>query len=195
MAEGISERSFTVRLSSFLLFYWIFSLFTFQMLTPFPVSPKGNPLFHQPSSCFYEGVPPPTHPLLPPHPGIPLHWDIEPSQDQWPLLPLVPDKAILCYICIWSHGSLHGSLVGGLVPGSCSLWHYDNVYLHCHSLLQFEKCPLLGDVFKHFSSCGNVLGCCGTFDTEGMTGRHTISWGLQPNPISNLSSVFWTTML
>jgi hypothetical protein len=31
----------------------------------------------------------------------------------------MPDKAILCYICGWSHGSLHVySLVGGLVPGS-----------------------------------------------------------------------------
>jgi hypothetical protein len=29
------------------------------------------------------------------------------------------NKAILCYICNWSHGSLHGySLVSGLVPGS-----------------------------------------------------------------------------
>ena len=36
-----------------------------------------------------------------------------------PALPLMPEKAILCYICIWSHGSLHGySLVGGLVSGS-----------------------------------------------------------------------------
>ena len=31
----------------------------------------------------------------------------------------MPDKAILCYICSWSHGSLHvDSLGGGLVPGS-----------------------------------------------------------------------------
>jgi hypothetical protein len=29
------------------------------------------------------------------------------------------NKAIFCYICGWSHGSLHVySLVGGLVPGS-----------------------------------------------------------------------------
>jgi hypothetical protein len=30
------------------------------------------------------------------------------------------DKAILCYICNWSYGSLHAysSLLGGLVPGS-----------------------------------------------------------------------------
>jgi hypothetical protein len=33
-----------------------------------------------------------------PHPHIPLHWGIEPSQDQGPLLPLMPDKVILCYI-------------------------------------------------------------------------------------------------
>jgi hypothetical protein len=32
---------------------------------------------------------------------------IQPSQDQGPLLPLMPDKAILCYICSGSHGSLH----------------------------------------------------------------------------------------
>jgi hypothetical protein len=60
-----------------------------------------------------------THPLLPPYSGIPLHWGIEPSQHQLPLLPLIPDKAILCYIFGWSHGSFHMYLlVGGLVPGS-----------------------------------------------------------------------------
>jgi hypothetical protein len=63
---------------------------------------------------------PPTHPLPPHCPGISLHWGIQPSQDQGPLLPLIPDKAILCYLCSWSHGSLHVySSVGGLVPGSC----------------------------------------------------------------------------
>jgi hypothetical protein len=62
---------------------------------------------------------PPTHSLLPHHPIILLGWGIEPSQDQGLLLPLMPDKAILWYICSWSHGSLHvNSLVGGLVPGS-----------------------------------------------------------------------------
>jgi hypothetical protein len=31
----------------------------------------------------------------------------------------MPSKAILCYICGWSHGSLHVySWVGALVPGS-----------------------------------------------------------------------------
>jgi len=46
-----------------------------------------------------------TNPLPPHCPGILLHWGIEPSQDQGPLLPLMLDKAILC-ICSWSHGSL-----------------------------------------------------------------------------------------
>jgi hypothetical protein len=43
---------------------WIFSLFTFQMLFPFPISPR-DPLFHPPPPAFYEGVPPPTHSHLP----------------------------------------------------------------------------------------------------------------------------------
>jgi hypothetical protein len=49
----------------------------------------------------------PIHPLPPHHPSIPLHWGIEPSQDQGPPSPLTPDKAILCYICCWSHESVH----------------------------------------------------------------------------------------
>jgi hypothetical protein len=42
-----------------------------------------------------------------------------------------PNKAILCYICGWTHGSLHVYfLVGGLVPGSCwELWLFNIVFL------------------------------------------------------------------
>ena len=65
------------------------------MLSLFLVSPLKNT--HSSSPCS------PTHPLLPPRPGA----SIKPSQDQGPLLPLMLDKAILCYICGWSHGSLH----------------------------------------------------------------------------------------
>jgi hypothetical protein len=62
---------------------------------------------------------PPFHPLPLPGPSVPLHWRIKPSQDQGHLLPLMTNKAILCYISSWSHGSLHVySLVGCLVPGS-----------------------------------------------------------------------------
>ena len=60
-----------------------------------------------------------TNPLLLPFPGITLHWDIKPSQDQGPLLPLMSNKAILCYIRGWRYGSLHVYfLVSGLVHGS-----------------------------------------------------------------------------
>ena len=55
-------------------------------------------------------------------------------------LPLMPDKAILCYICSWSHGFLHVySLVGGLLPRSSGvsvcltllffLWGYKPIHL------------------------------------------------------------------
>ena len=77
--------------------------------------------FHSFSSK--NSLSPPPSPGSPNHPhnhspGIPLHWGIKPSQDQGPLLPLMTNKAILCYICSWSHGSLHVySLVGDLVPG------------------------------------------------------------------------------
>ena len=93
-------------------FYQIFSLFTFQMLSPFPFSrPKPPTLAPFPCS--------PTHPL--PLPGLvsPLYWSIKPSQDQGPLLPLMTDQVILCHICSQSHESHQVfSLVGGLVPES-----------------------------------------------------------------------------
>jgi hypothetical protein len=98
-------------LSLFLGYFFIY------ILNVIPIS--RNPIFLPPSPCFYEGVPPTTYPLLPSSSGIPLHWGIEPSQDQGPLLPLMPNKAILCYICSWSHGTLHVySFVGGFVPRS-----------------------------------------------------------------------------
>jgi hypothetical protein len=68
------------------------TLFTFQMLPlswfplqKYPLSPP--PLSPLPSPSL------PTHPLLLPGLDIPLHWDIKPSQDQGPLLPLMTDKA------------------------------------------------------------------------------------------------------
>jgi hypothetical protein len=62
---------------------------------------------------------PPTHSLPPHRSSIPLCWSIRSPQDQGSPLPLMSDKAILSYICIWSHRSLSVySLVGGVVPGS-----------------------------------------------------------------------------
>ena len=104
-------------LSFFLICYFLY--LHIKNVIPFPSLPTPKLPIPSPCSCFYKGVPPTTHILPPPHPGIPLYWGIEPSQDQGPLLPLMPDKAMLCYICGWSHWFLHVcSLVGGLVPGS-----------------------------------------------------------------------------
>jgi len=87
------------------------------MLSPFQVPP--SPFL---SPCFYQDAPPPPHPLSPQCPGISLHWGNEPSQDQGLLW--MPDKAILCYICSWSHGSLH-VLIGWLF----SAWELWSVWL------------------------------------------------------------------
>jgi hypothetical protein len=88
-----------------------------------------NPLSHPPFPCFYEGAAPPSYRLRTPSSFIPLHWDMEPSQNQGPLLPLMSDKIFLCYICSWSHGSLHlYSLVGSFVPWSSGgVWLVDIV--------------------------------------------------------------------
>jgi hypothetical protein len=91
---------------------WIFSLFTFQMFSPFQVFPSETP---------YPTPPPasmrvlPTHPFLSSCPGMPLHCCIEHPQAQEPLLPLMSNKAILCHICGQCYGSL---LVYTLVGGS-----------------------------------------------------------------------------
>jgi hypothetical protein len=84
------------------------------MLSPCLVSPLKPPYPIPLSSGFYKSVPPPTHLLPLPQPGIPLHCGIKPSQDQGPLLPLISEKAILCYIC--RLGPLGHSLLGGLGP-------------------------------------------------------------------------------
>jgi hypothetical protein len=89
------------------------------MLSPFPVPPSPETPYPIPSLLLLRGYSPSTYPLLSPHPGIPLHWGIDPFQVQGPHLPFMPNKAILSYIFAWSHGLLHVySLVGGLVPGS-----------------------------------------------------------------------------
>jgi hypothetical protein len=88
-----------------------------QILSPFLISsreppPPSNSL----SPCSL------THPLQLPYPDIPLHWDIEPSQNQGPLLSVMSYMDILCYMCSWKHGSLHVyPLVGDLVPGNSGI--------------------------------------------------------------------------
>jgi hypothetical protein len=81
-------------------FYLLYIFFIYiSNVIPLPGFPSENPLSLNPSPSPYS----PTQPLCPPGPGIALHWGIEPLQDQGPLLPLMTDKAILC----WSHKSHH----------------------------------------------------------------------------------------
>ena len=57
---------------SIFVYYFLLDIFIYiSNVIPFPSSPPKNFLCHRPSVCFYEGVPPLTHPLLPPHPDIP----------------------------------------------------------------------------------------------------------------------------
>ena len=78
------------------------------MLVPFPVSPSTTLTipYLMPFTSMRVLLHPPTH-SQPHRSSIPLCWDIKPPQAQGPPLPLMPEKAILCYICTRSHGSLH----------------------------------------------------------------------------------------
>jgi hypothetical protein len=91
----------------------IFFIFHFKCY-PFFSIPSRNSLYHPPSPCFYEDA---TIPLSPPwHSPTPGQ---QTFHDQGPLLPLMSNRAILWYICSWTHEMLHKySLVGGLVPES-----------------------------------------------------------------------------
>jgi hypothetical protein len=100
-----------------IFFYLHFKCYSLSLFT----SPK--PPMQSPLTLLLWGYSP-THWLLPLCPGIPLHWVLEPSQYLQPLLPLMPNKAILCCIChMWLEpwGFFHVySLVGSLDPGSSS---------------------------------------------------------------------------
>jgi hypothetical protein len=76
---------------------------------PLPKTPYSFPF-----SCFYEGVPSPTY-SLPLCPGIPLHWDIKPSQGQKPLLPLIAQQ---------SHRLLHLWLKSWVTPCVLLGWRF-----------------------------------------------------------------------
>jgi hypothetical protein len=69
--------------------YFIYLLFKCYPLFQFPLH---KPLSPPTSFCLPEGAPPPTHPLLPHHPSIPLPWVTEPPQDQGSPLPVMPNK-------------------------------------------------------------------------------------------------------
>ena len=81
---------------------------------PFLKSISHSPSAHASKRMFSYS---PSHPVLPHLPSIPIYWSFKHSQDQRSPFTLMPDKAILCYKCSWSYGSLHVySLVDGLIP-------------------------------------------------------------------------------
>ena len=101
--------------------------------TPHPILALPTPL------CLYECAPPPIHPLLPHLSSIPLYWSIKPPQNQGPSLPLMSDKTILCYMCMWRYGFLHVySLVGGLVLGS-SAWYSLFIFFFLWGCIPFSS--------------------------------------------------------
>jgi len=88
-----------LRLASFLFFHTFIGYFIYLHVECYP---STTPHTLPPTPASMRVLPPP---LLPQCPSIPLHGVIESPQDKGAALPLMPDKAILCYICGWSHGS------------------------------------------------------------------------------------------
>ena len=72
----------------------------------------------------------PTHLLLLSYPGISIHWVIEPSQEQGPLLPLMSNKAIL-WLVVYSLEAL------GVLVVSYSAHAPDKLYFILY-------CPITG---------------------------------------------------
>jgi hypothetical protein len=96
-----------------LFFSWIFSLFTFQMLSPFPFPPPKNTLPLSPS-LFPLLTNPPTPAFWPWHSPTLEHRAFLGQRASPPI-----DVWLGC-IYSWSHESNHVcSLIGDLVPGYC----------------------------------------------------------------------------
>jgi hypothetical protein len=97
------------------LFYWILSLFTVHVLTPFLGSllPR-NTLPHPPFPCFYEGVPPPTHSYLPALRSLTLGHllRLHRTKDTPPPCMTRPSSAT------YAAGAMCSPFFHGLVPGS-----------------------------------------------------------------------------
>jgi hypothetical protein len=99
--------------------FWIFSLLHFKCF-PLSRSPLWKTPSHLPSSFPCERVIPqlPRHSHLPAL-AFPYTGALNTLRPKGKLLPLMFNKAILCYICDQSHGSFHVySLVGSPVPRS-----------------------------------------------------------------------------
>ena len=98
---GTQSIKFGNRCFLYLFFLVILFVSISNVIPSFPsICPYSllSPLF------LYEGAPPPAHPLLLQCPSVILSWIIKPQKGKGAHLPVVPDKASLCYIPSWSHG-------------------------------------------------------------------------------------------
>jgi len=84
---------------------WFHFLIYISNVIPSPSFLDIIPLSHS-FHFFYKGVPLPIQPCFLParhSPTLGVHtW-----QDQGLLHPLMPNKAIICYLCSWTHGSVY----------------------------------------------------------------------------------------
>ena len=97
----------------FLFFIFIGYFIYISNVIPLPRLKSVNLLYHPPSPSM-RVLP---HPHIHQHSSTPLEYQAFTGPRASP--PLMHDKAILSYICRWSHGFLNVySLVGGLVPGN-----------------------------------------------------------------------------
>ena len=100
----------------YIIFYWLFYLFTIQRLVPswFPLHKSSTPSSLQLASIRVFSYPP-THPLPSHCPRIPLPWGIKTSQDQGLPLPLMLCKALP----LPSSATYAGGAMG---PSVCIFW-------------------------------------------------------------------------
>jgi hypothetical protein len=94
------------------------------------------------------------HPLLPHLSSIPLWLAIKPPQDQGPPFSLMSDKAILCYICIWNHRSLH--VYSGWWFSPWELWLVQLVDIVLPKGLQSPSAPSVLPLALSFGFAGLV---------------------------------------
>ena len=104
-----------------LLFLKLFYLFTSQIFPPYwsPLCKTPPPQYSSHHPFASMKVLPTTHSFLPHPSSIPHFWINKHPQDQVAPLPLIPDIAVLCYICSRNYWSTPiYSLVDCLVLGS-----------------------------------------------------------------------------
>jgi hypothetical protein len=172
----------------------VFIIYISNVIT-FPSFSNRNFLSHPLSPCFYKAACPPTHLFPPPHPVIPLHWGIQTTQDQGPLFLMMPDKTILCYICGWSHESLHlYYLVGSFSPGSSGVfvWLIILFFLWGSKPLQLlQSFPSLPHWEPHAQSNGWLQESISVLSSSGRASQETAISGSCQQVLFGIHKSVW----